>query len=202
MMSFDIFTWSRILLFAFPMLSKSVHVAVFLFVWGQHGIKCAAGDFLLPDWWHSESIHSGTHTPTPRSSTADKRASLSKYLEMCVWVSGRRVVLLGTRDGSEWIVVVGVWWESSLCRLGQIVFPIKREHSLLSLVLPVSQEQTLRVSCSVYNLLPSAYSTTQFADSLIYLFLVLNMSSVWESKWWRFSFSCQQHYEDSHHILH
>lgn len=49
------------------------------------------------------------HTHTPKSSATDKRASLSKYLEVCVCVCVCVCVwmgvalLMGTRDGSEYI---------------------------------------------------------------------------------------------------
>lgn len=38
-------------------------------------------------------------------------------------------LLMGTRDGRE---CIGGWWEASLCRLGQIVFPIKKKRRTLS----------------------------------------------------------------------
>lgn len=73
--------------------------------------------------------HTQMHTHTPKSSAADKRASLSKYLEACVCACGW--VLLYWWEQGMGGNVLGGWWEASLCRLGQIVFPIKKKENFI-----------------------------------------------------------------------
>lgn len=75
--------------------------------------------------------HTQMHTHTPKSSAADKRASLSKYLEACVCVPVDGCCSTDGNKGWEGMYWGG-WWEASLCRLGQIVFPIKKRRTLSS----------------------------------------------------------------------
>lgn len=74
--------------------------------------------------------HTQMHTHTPKSSAADKRASLSKYLEACVCVPVDGCCSTDGNKGWEGMYWGG-WWEASLCRLGQIVFPIKKKENFI-----------------------------------------------------------------------
>lgn len=95
---------------------------------------------LVTQWKHSQQgTHRCAHARTLTSTypqklrDTDKRVSLSKYPEVCMCASEWVVSSADGNKGRE-RMNRGGWWEASLCRLGQIVFPIrKKEHSLLSL---------------------------------------------------------------------
>lgn len=135
-------------------------------IWFKNHWRELPPSCLVTQWKHSlqethrrmhacSLAHTHTSTYPQRLRETDKRVSLSKYPEVCMCASEWVVRSADGNKGWE-RMNRGGWWEASLCRLGQIVFPIrKKEHSLLSLCYSPRETETdfagqLRVrGCSV-----------------------------------------------------